>query len=81
MDAKEAKTYLEACYQPTTERKERAKAIEALGVVFFALEKQIPFEPVVDRKWSRCKCGKLALNYNYCPNCGQKLLREGDQND
>lgn len=54
---------------------------KAMDMAIEVLEKQIPFKPVIDRKWSRCKCGELALHYNYCPNCGQKLLRAGVKND
>lgn len=63
------------------------KLHELKGVISYyetaieALEKQIPLVLVIDRKWSRCKCGHLSLRYNYCPNCGQKLLLKGAHND
>lgn len=57
------------------------RLIEAKEMSLEALKKQIPFKLVIDRKWSRCKCGRLTINYKYCPNCGQKLLRVGVKND
>ena len=57
------------------------KPQEALNMAIKALEKQIPLVPVGDRKFTRCKCGRLANHYNYCPDCGQKFLKVGGQND
>lgn len=57
------------------------RLIEAMELSLDALKKQIPFKPMIDRKWARCKCGQLAQQYNYCPNCGQKILRVGDKNE
>ena len=69
------------------------KRAEALDVAIQALEKQIQKKPMISYeervKENWCSCGvcafgfgwKRTIHYKYCPDCGQKMNWESDENE
>lgn len=57
------------------EELEMSDKIETFEAIVEAVEKQIPYKPKPYNTVWKCKCGKLHVchDWEYCPNCGQKL--------